>query len=107
MTMKIARPANTRTNKNGVLVNSEAMKINNKEKEMEKTIAKAKEMVLRQIEYKKEDLETDRKQVIRTAERGNADEIIAWANNMKRTEEAISELMHELKVIEYFEKEAE
>lgn len=74
---------------------------------MKEKIAKAKEMVLRQIEYKKEDLEADRKQVIRTAERGNADEIIAWANNMKRTEEAISELMHELKVIEYFEKEAE
>lgn len=74
---------------------------------MKETIAKAKEMVLRLIEYTKEDLEDDRKQVIRTAERGDADEIIAWANNMKQTEEAISELMHELKVIEYFEKEAE
>lgn len=74
---------------------------------MKETIAKAKEMVLRRIEYTKEDLKDDRKQVIRTAEHGDADEIIAWANNMKQTEEAISELMHELKVIEYFEKEAE
>lgn len=70
---------------------------------MTNKIEHAKAMIEMELEMKEDALQDERKQIIRAAEHSTADEIIAWANNMKETERRIYALKEQLKVIEFLE----
>ena len=65
----------------------------------------AKEHIERQIAWAEEELKKDRKNVIRAAENSDADSVIAWAQNMKRTEDRIHELKSQLEVVTFITNE--
>lgn len=68
---------------------------------MKERVNRAKETIENSIKWAEEDLARERAQVLKIAKNGCADEIIAWAGNMKDTEARIHALKEQLKVVEY------
>lgn len=68
---------------------------------MESRVKFAIKNITRQIEWAEQELQEDRKQVMKVAEYSDADQIIAWAQNMKRTENRIKDLKQQLSVVAF------
>lgn len=60
-----------------------------------------------ELAYAAQSIDRARKNVLLTAETGTADEIIAWANNMRRAEAMLSEVKAKLEVVNDIEEEME